>query len=86
MINTTLPSGLSVCQTCGETRGTATLAREDGSTYTCESVCLCDGLVCQRCGAVRCFRPTTDNFNWRSGRWEHTAWFGYRAPCPRCDA
>lgn len=81
-----LPAGLSICTTCSEAKGVALVAQADGTLYTLESPCLCDGVTCRYCGRGRIRRPCRDFYSWRSGRWLHVAWFGYRARCEQCDA
>jgi len=70
-----LPDGLSVCATCGDIRGRT----PDGRL----SVCYCQGVVCNWCGA-RLRRPISDHYVPRDdGHWLHTPYFafgGHRCP------
>lgn len=70
-----LPDGLSVCATCGDIRGRT----PDGRL----SVCFCQGVVCDWCGA-RLRRPVSDHYDPRDGgRWLHTPYFALGAHrCP----
>lgn len=69
-----LPRGLSVCPTCGEIRG---------KTRSKESTCLCEGIPCKHCGAMK-RRPISNHYNPESREWWHTPWFGYMMPCKVC--
>jgi hypothetical protein len=74
-----LPEGLSVCAECGAVRGHATAGGL--------SVCYCQGVICNWCGA-RLRRPISDYYEPRSGRWLHVPYFalgghGCQAPAER---
>ncbi len=64
-----LPVGLFICPDCGEARGKTRTGRL--------SVCLCQGIRCNWCGAVS-RRPITDYFD-QDGDWVHVPWFAYLA-------
>jgi hypothetical protein len=86
---TRLPAGLYVCSRCGEVRG---VTRELPADWYrgCEgeeirSTCLCDGLICQRCGQRRRRRPVSNYYNLNDGRWWHVPHFaGLARECRAC--
>ena len=69
-----LPTGLVICDDCGEPRGQT----PTGGI----SVCYCQGIVCNWCGEVR-RRPISDYFTVATG-WLHVPWFS--ASAHRCRA
>ena len=69
-----LPSGLRVCDACGEVRGATPTGRV--------SACFCSGATCNRCGARR-RRPITDYYDPFEASWWHVPYFhlmGHRCP------
>ena len=71
-----LPNGLSVCADCGEIRGR--------TRYGNVSACLCQGVVCNRCGA-RSRRPISEYYDPRDRSWWHVPYFqlmAHRCPAP----
>ena len=62
-----LPRGLRICDDCGEVRGHARFGL---------SVCLCQGIECNHCGA-RFRRPISDYYDKRDRRWWHAGYMSY---------
>jgi hypothetical protein len=69
-----IPKGLARCERCG---------RLKGWTQGVRIQCLCDGLVCAKCGN-RKPRPISSDFNEVDRRVWHSPWFSYMVPCPDC--
>ena len=70
-----LPTGLRLCESCGEVRGTTSAGRV--------SACYCSGTECLWCGAV-IRRPISDHYDRRDRKWWHTSYFA--AMTHRCGA
>ena len=69
-----LPSGLYICETCREPRGTT----DEGLV----SACYCSGVICERCGGRR-RRPISDYYSLEAECWAHVPYFalmGHRCP------
>lgn len=81
-----LPDGLSTCQGCGRVRGVTKRPLGTGEVGDAESVCLCRGLACRRCGRRRMRRPISDYFDAEWGQWWHVPYFAMQAPmCSVCE-
>ena len=70
-----LPTGLRLCDTCGEARGPTPA----GSV----SACYCSGEECLWCGGI-IRRPITDYYDRRDRKWWHASYVG--AITHRCAA
>jgi hypothetical protein len=68
---------LEVCGSCKGYRGAAI---EDGQIIAV--ACLCDGIDCRSCYAVRIHRPVSNYFSIRYGKILHVAYFVTQ--CRRC--
>ena len=81
-----LPTGLHRCDTCGEPRGTTRCPDDDGTIGEIESLCLCAGPPCVKCGRPRSHRPVSDHYDDRDGTWWHTSHFvGFKKLCDLCS-
>jgi hypothetical protein len=79
-----LPPGLFTCEQCGEIRGTTWGSRHDGSVGPWESTCICEGVVCRKCGDRRIRRPISDHYELDDGHFWHTPYFVANFPCRGC--
>jgi hypothetical protein len=77
-----LPPGLFRCEQCGEVRGTTWGPCYDGSVGPWKSTCLCEGLICKKCGERSVPRPISNSYNPRDGHFWHVPYFG--TGCRRC--
>lgn len=73
--------GLARCPECHEFRGMC--ATEDGEVRL---LCICEGILCRRCGRRNIRRPISDHFNDSDGRIWHTPYFMGFFPCADCRA
>jgi hypothetical protein len=48
--------------------------------------CLCDGLVCGKCGKGRIHHPISDYYDEATGNLIHVSHFMHLRPCPECRA
>jgi hypothetical protein len=46
--------------------------------------CLCDGLVCDKCGKGHIHRPISNYYDEASSHLVHVPYFAYLRPCPEC--
>jgi hypothetical protein len=80
----TIPEGLFTCPVCGMYRGTTIEAAGDGSGHSRKSTCVCDGVLCNRCGVNKVLRPGSNVFSESTGRWEHMPILPGLPPCWQC--
>ena len=84
MASQPLPDGLYVCDQCGEARGVTTATDRFGHSWH-ESTCLCEGLICTRCGLRKRRRPISNYYDLRDGEWWHVPHFaGLARECRDC--
>ena len=79
-----VPGGLVQCPVCGEYRGTCVV---DGWYYRGEQVevtCVCEGIVCPRCGLHRMNRPISDCYDKERAAVLHVPYFMGWAGCKEC--
>lgn len=69
-----LPAGLYECSECGAVRGTTATVTDWGPAGE-RSTCLCEGMVCSRCGLRKRRRPISDYYDPEDGRWWHVPYF-----------
>ena len=84
----TVPDGLVRCLVCGMYRGTVSpsadpnLLNKIGQFRSCK--CLCDGVLCKRCGVNKLLRPGSNVFYEETGRFEHVPILPGMSPCKEC--
>jgi len=66
-----LPPGLYRCEECGEIRGITLKPTYDREVGPAKSTCLCDGLICPRCGGRGIHRPTSNLYHLDDGQFWH---------------
>lgn len=79
-----LPPGLFRCERCETIRGTTWGPKHDGGVGPWKSTCLCEGIVCRRCGKGRIRRPISDYYSPKDGYFWHVPYFMGMAGCSRC--
>lgn len=73
---TILPEGLYYCDKCGQVSGVTADGRK--------STCLCEGILCSRCGQEHVRRPLTDYYDATEKRWLHIPSFATISLCQKC--
>jgi hypothetical protein len=76
-----LPAGLFTCETCGEIRGTTWGPCHNGTVGQWKSTCICEGLVCKKCGERHIRRPISNHYDLDDGQFWHTPYFGSNFRC-----
>jgi hypothetical protein len=74
-----VPKGFNQCVLCGEYKGKA---KVEGKIWVV--TCLCDGMLCRKCGVTRIHSPVSNYFDKDTGKCWHIPYFGSTV-CDRCD-
>ena len=84
--STVIPDGLSRCSVCNELKGEL-LLEEDTGPQRAPVRCLCDGLICGKCGRERIHRPTSNYYDEKLQHLWHVPYFtAMLRRCSRCGA
>ena len=84
------PRGLVRCPVCNEYRGAVRNDDLPPASQREEAVvavlCICDGILCQKCGKGRIHRPISNYWDEARGALIHCPWFSAQVPCGQCRA
>ena len=79
-----VPLGLEQCPVCAEYRGDWLVSDRNDERSTVRVSCLCEGIVCPRCGTNRMHRPISNRYDEVDGIVLHVPYFIGWAGCRKC--
>jgi hypothetical protein len=79
-----VPDGLERCPVCDEYRGACVVDTVFNRGAKVQVACLCDGIVCPRCGVNQMHRPISNRYDEVERKVLHVPYFMGWAGCKEC--